>query len=64
MTLYLFNVTAFDEEAMRWIIVGRCLLSKDDADRYGIGFSKTFDITRADCSTFEVGTTLRGIVID
>ena len=44
--------------------MGRCLLSKDDADGYGIGFSKIFDITRADCSSFEVGKTLRGIVID
>ena len=32
---YLFNATAFDEEIMRWTIVGRCLLSKDDADGYG-----------------------------
>ena len=32
---YLFNATAFDEETMRWTIVGRCLLSKDDADGYG-----------------------------
>ena len=61
---YLFNVTAFDEETMKWIVVGRCLLSKDDSDAYSIGFGKVFGMAKSDCSKFEVGTTLRGIVID
>ena len=61
---YLFNITALEEDAMNWIIVGRCLLSKDDGDGYGIGFSKIFGMARGDCSSFEVGKTLRGIVID
>jgi hypothetical protein len=61
---YLFNVTAFDEEAMKWVIVGRCLLSKDNSDGYSIGFSKVFSMARSDSSNFEVGKTLKGIVID
>ena len=60
---YLFNVTAFNENTMKWIVVGRCLSSKDDSDAYCIGFSKVFGMVRSDCS-FEVGKTLRGIVID
>ena len=61
---YLFNVTAFDEETMKWTVVGRCLLSKDDSDTYSIGFGKVFGMAKSDYSKFEVGTTLRGIVID
>ena len=61
---YLFTVTAFVEETMKWIVVGRCLLSKDDSDAHSIGVGKVFGMAKSDCSTFEAGTTLRGIVID
>ena len=61
---YLFNVTAFDEETMKWIVVGQCLLSKDDSHAYSIGFGKVFGMAKSDCSKLDVGTTLRGIVID
>ena len=40
------------------------ILSKDDSDAYSIGFGKAFGMAKSDCSKFEVGTTLRGIVID
>ena len=44
--------------------MGLCLLSKDDSDAYSIGFGKVFGMVKGDCSKLEVGTTLRGIVID
>ena len=34
---YLFNVTAFDEDTMKWIGIGQCILSKDDSDAFSIG---------------------------
>ena len=49
---------------MKWIIVGCCLLSKDDGNGYDIGCSKIFVMARGDCSSFEVGRTLRGTVTE
>lgn len=36
----------------------------NSGDGYGIGFSKIFVMARSDCSSFEVGKTFRGTVID
>ena len=52
---YLFNVTAFDEETMKWIVVGRCLLSKDDSDAYSIGFGKVFGRPRLTAANLKLG---------
>ena len=61
---YLFNVTAFDDISMRWMIVCRIRLTKQTHEGYALCFRLMFDKYKKECSSFELGRTLVGIVVD
>ena len=66
---YLFNVTAFDDISMRWVIVCRIHLTKQTHEGYALCFRLMFDRCKKEFPSFELGKTLLGktllgIVID
>ena len=61
---YLFNVTAFDEITMKWIIVCRIRITKQNAGAYSLCFKLMFEQYTKECSNFKVGETLVGVIVD
>ena len=61
---YLWNVTAFDYNVMRWVAVARVRSNKEDSDFYSAAFKAVFDQCKEDHKEFGVGTTLKGIILD
>ena len=61
---YLFNVVAFNDTTMEWIVVSRVRMNKQDHQAYCLGFKKTFQQCASNHSSFKVGESLIGIVID
>ena len=61
---YLFNVVAFNDTTMEWIVVSRVRMNKQDHQAHCLGFKKTFQQCASSHSLFKVGESLLGIVID
>ena len=61
---YLWNVTAFDYNVMRWVAVARVRSNKEDANFYSVAFKAVFDQCKEDHKEFSIGKTLKGIVLD
>ena len=61
---YLFNVVAFNDVTLDWVVVSRVRMDKQDGNAYALAFSKTFKKCKADHPDFEPGKTLKGVVVD
>ena len=61
---YLFDVTAFDDISMRWMIVCRIHLTTQTHEGYALCFRLMFDRCKKECPSFQLGKTLVGIVVD
>ena len=61
---YLFNVVAFNDVTLDWVIVSRVRIDKQDGNAYALAFSKTFQKCKSDHPSFEPGKTLKGVVVD
>ena len=61
---YLFNVVAFNDTTMEWIVVSRVRMNKQDHQAYCLGFKNTFQQCASNHFSFKVGESLIGIVID
>ena len=61
---YLWNVTAFDYNVMRWVAVARVRSNEEDANFYSVAFKAVFDQCKEDHKEFGVGKTLKGIILD
>ena len=61
---FLFNVVAFNDDTMEWIVVARVRMDKEGAKGYGLAYKKMFDKCSADYSNFEIGNSLKGVVLD
>ncbi len=60
---YMFNVTAFDDITMKWIIVCRIRVTKQTAEAYSLCFRLLFEKCAKECPELKVGETLVGIVV-
>ena len=61
---YLFNMVAFSYITMDWVVVNRVRMNKQDASAYSLAYSKTFNRCKSSNSTFKLGTSLLGVVVD
>ena len=61
---YLFNVVAFNDVTMEWMVVGRVRLDKQDSAAYRLAFTKFFETCKHHDSKFELNQTLVGIITD
>ncbi len=61
---YVFNMVAFDQLTMEWMVVSRVRMTREDHSAYALGFRKTFDKCKREHKEFELGKTLLGVVID
>ena len=61
---YLFNAVAFNDDIMEWVVVARVRLDREGAKGYGLAYKKIFENYSAEYSEFEVGKSLKGVVID
>ena len=61
---YLFNMVAFSYITMDWVVVSRVRMNKQDASAYSLAYSKTFSRCKSSNSTFKLGTSLLGVVVD
>ena len=61
---YLFNVAAFNDTTMDWVVVSRVRLTKQDHVAYCLAFSKTFAKCSLDHSSFKPGKSLLAVVTD
>ena len=61
---YLFNLVAFNDVTMEWIVVSRVRMDCQGADAYALAFRKTFEKCKLLHPDFEPGRTLKGIVLD
>ena len=61
---YLFNVVAFNDVTLDWVVVSHVRMDKQDGNAYALAFSKTFQKCKVDHPDFEPGKTLKGVVVD
>ena len=61
---YLFNMAAFNESTMRWMVVSRVRLNSQSSLAYKLAYEKTFSKCKSDHPEFSPGTTLLGVVTD
>ena len=61
---YTFNVTAFDDVLLQWIVVCRIRVTSQSAQAYALCFMKTFEQCKKDHPNFTVGESLVGVVVD
>ena len=61
---YFFNVVVFNDTTMEWTVVSRVRMNKQGHQAYCLGFKKTFHHCASNHSSFKVGESLLGIVID
>ena len=59
-----FNVVAFNQITMEWMVVSRVRMTREDHNAYALGFRKTFEKCKRDHQEFELRKSLLGIVID
>ena len=60
----MFNVTAFDNTTMQWMVVCRVRVTSQSQEAYCLCFQKMFNRCKADKPEFELGENLVGIVVD
>ena len=53
---------AFNDDTMEWVVVARVRMDKG-AKGYGLAY-KMYDKCSADYSNFEIGNSLKGVVLD
>ena len=53
--LHLFNVVAFNDVTLDWVVVICVRMDRQDGNAYALAFSKTFQICKADHPVFEPG---------
>ena len=61
---YTFNVTAFDDVLLQWVVVCRIRVTSQSAQAYALCFKKMFEQCKKDCPNFTVGESLVGVVVD
>ena len=61
---YVFNMVAFNQITMEWMVVSRVRITREDHNAYALGLRKTFEKCKRDHQEFELGKSLLGIVID
>jgi len=61
---YVFNMVAFNQVTMEWMVVSRVRMTREDHNAYALGFCKSFKKKPGDHQEFELGKSLLGIVID
>ena len=61
---YLFNVVAFNELTMEWMVVSRVRMNQQDHKAYRLGFLKTFQHCSLAHPSFKPGESLLGVVVD
>ena len=61
---YLFHAVGFNHVTMEWMIIARIWMDKQSSNAYALGFRKLFEQCKLANHSFEVGTTMRGIVTD
>ena len=61
---YLFNMAAFNNVTMEWMVVGHVRMDKQGADGYALAFRKIFGKCQSLHIDFKLGTSLLDIVMD
>lgn len=61
---YLFNVAAFNEVTMQWMVVSRVRLTSQSALAYKLAYEKNFSKCKSDHPEFCPGVSLSGVVTD
>jgi len=61
---YLFNATVFDVATMKWAVVARMRANRESAEFYKVAFSIMFRVCSDKYPSFEVGKSLKGIIMD
>jgi len=61
---YTFNVTAFDDITMQWMVVCRIRITRQTESAYSLCFQKMIEQCSKDQPSFKVGHTLLSVVVD
>ncbi len=61
---YTFNVTAFDDVTMKWIIVCRIRVTRQTPEAYCLCFRLLFEKCAKERPEFKVGESLLGVIVD
>ena len=61
---YLFNAAVFNEVTMEWMVIARVWLNNQSQQGYKLAFKKMFDACREKHSEFELGDSLKAIILD
>jgi len=61
---YIFNVTAFDDVLLQWIVVCQIQVTSQSAQAYAFCFMKTFEQCKKVHPNFTVGESLVGVIVD